>query len=320
MDISYLSILAAFVLAVLCYPPFIKYLEAQSSNQTVSEYALEAFKNKKKTVTFGGLIFVIVTIVVSMVFMKFKVDRNLMLITIVFVAYACIGFVDDYKIVKDGKNDGISPSTKMLLQLISAILFYTLYISTGGSNELVIPVINKSIDLGFLFLPFVMFLFSGASNAVNLTDGMDGLASGTSIIALIPFAYVAFQKNATSIFVFLLALIGALLGFLVFNRKPARIFMGDVGSLALGAVMASVAVLLEMELLFAVIGGVFVFETVTVIIQRTSWKLRKKRVFKYTPIHYTFTLNGWAEQKVVYFFYLLGVISAILGFVLIYFS
>lgn len=319
METILISMIASFGIAMLVYPKFIAYLEASNSKQQVSEYALEAFKNKKKTPTFGGVVFVIVPIIVSLLLNFKNLNSSLMLLIFVYGAYGLIGFIDDYKIVKEGKNDGLTPRSKMLMQLVLAIAFYALYINAGGSNILHIPFANIQLDLGIFYLPFIMFMFSGASNAVNLTDGMDGLAGGTTVIAMIPLILVAYLENH-GIFPLLICIVSALLAFLIFNRKPARIFMGDVGSLALGAMLAATAVLLEVELLFVVIGGVFVYETLCVIIQRISWKLRKKRVFKYTPIHYSFTLNGWDEKDVVKFFYALGLIFAVLGQILILFS
>ncbi|CAM4326881.1 phospho-N-acetylmuramoyl-pentapeptide-transferase [Erysipelothrix aquatica] len=317
MEIALLGLVASAILTILAYPRFIAFLETRGSKQTVSEYALDAFKNKKKTPTFGGALFVIVPIVVALILNGFNVNRDLWLLVLVFGSYAFIGFVDDYKIVTEGKNDGISPRAKMLSQLVLSVVFYVIYIQTGGDNLLAIPFVKQPIDLGIGYLFLIMFMFAGASNAVNLTDGMDGLAGGTTLIALIPFAYLAIKLGRNSVLLFILSLIGALIGFLVFNRKPAKIFMGDVGSLALGAALAAISVLLGAELIFAVVGGVFVFETVCVIIQRTSWKIRKKRVFRYTPIHYSFTLNGWEETDVVNLFYAIGLVCMVIGSVLI---
>ncbi|QIK57336.1 phospho-N-acetylmuramoyl-pentapeptide-transferase [Erysipelothrix sp. HDW6A] len=317
MVIEILGLVGAFTLTFITYPKFIRYLESRDTQQQVSEYALEAFKNKKKTPTFGGLLFVVVPSLVMILLNGFKIDRSLFLLVFVFCIYALIGFIDDYKIVTEGKNDGLTPKTKMGFQLLFSLVFYGIYISTGGTNTLKIPFITQAIDLGYLYIPFIMFLFSGASNAVNLTDGMDGLAGGTMVIALIPFAYLAYDQNESGVLLFILALIGGLLAFLMFNKKPAQIFMGDVGSLALGAALAGISVLLDAEMLLVVIGGVFVFETLCVIIQKISWKTRHKRVFKYTPIHYSFTLSGWKEADVVNLFYAIGLICMVLGFVLI---
>ncbi|AZK44534.1 MULTISPECIES: phospho-N-acetylmuramoyl-pentapeptide-transferase [Erysipelothrix] len=316
MIVGIIAMLTAFALSVVAYPRFIKYLQTSNMEQKVSEYALEEFKNKQKTPTFGGFIFVVVSVLVALVFNGFNFNGSVLLLIGVYAMYALIGLIDDYKIVKEGKNDGLSPKVKMFSQLLLAVLFYVIYIKMGGDNKLALPFMKEPIDLGWFYLPLLMFIFAGASNAVNLTDGMDGLAGGTSVIAFAAFAFVAYTLNRMDVFMVLLAVIGGLLGFLVYNRKPAKIIMGDVGSLALGALFAGVSVLLNKEILLAIVGGVFVFETLCVIIQRTSWKLRHKKVFKYTPIHYSFTLNGWKEENVVNFFYALGVAFAIIGLAL----
>lgn len=302
-------------ITLFLYPKFIETLSSSEIQQEVSEYALEEFKQKAKTPTFGGLIFVVVPIAVSLLLNGLNFSKDLILLIFVFASYGLIGLIDDYKIVKEGKNDGISPKVKLLSQLGLSLIFYFLYILYGGNTLLNLPFTN-GVDLGFLYIPFIMFLLSGTSNAVNLTDGMDGLAGGTVVIALIPFTWFAYQANRMEIVLLLLSVLASLLGFLVYNRKPAQIFMGDVGSLALGALLASVSVLLGKEILLAVIGFVFVFETVTVIMQRISWKLRKKRIFRYTPIHYSFTLAGWKEQDVVNMFYIAGIVCMLIGFAL----
>lgn len=316
MEFSMIAMAISFGLSMLSYPKLISYLEANGSKQTVSEFALDAFKNKPKTPTFGGLIFVGIPIIVAVVFNGLHVDTNLYLLLFVYGSFGLIGFIDDYKIVKEGKNDGLSPKQKFLLQNVLALIFYVFYILNGGSNVLSIPFTTYHLDLGLFYLPLVMFMLVGASNAVNLTDGMDGLAGGTSIIALIPLIVLGWNASS-SLLIALFSILGGLIAFLCFNKKPAKIFMGDVGSLSLGAMMAATAVIFKAELLFIIIGGVFVYETVCVIIQKISWKTRKKRVFRYTPIHYTFTLNGWDESNVVKFFYAIGLVCMVVSLVLI---
>ena len=303
----------SFVLASILYPYFIKYLQENNFQQKPSEYALDEYKEKSQTVTFGGFVFLWVPILVTVLALNKNLDKATILILLVFFAYGMIGLIDDYKIVKEGKNDGLSAKTKFSLQLILAVIFYVLYLKFGGDNLLTIPFKQTPIDLSYLYFVLVLFILTGSSNAVNLTDGMDGLASGTVIIALMPFAYFAYQAEEMGLLFFILSLIAALFAFLRFNKSPAKIFMGDVGSLALGAALGVLAILLRKELLFVIIGGVFVFETLTVIIQQISWRTRKKRIFKYTPIHYSFTLNGWKEKDVVLLFYALGLTFALIG-------
>lgn len=316
MTLGIIGFVLSLGLSFFAYPRFIELLHNSDLKQQVSEYALDEFKGKKQTPTFGGLIFVLIPIVVSLVLNGIKFSQDLLMLIFVFASFALVGLVDDYKIVKEGKNDGISPAVKMGSQLVLALVFYFIYRYYGGNTIVSVPFIKDGIDIGFFYIPFVMLILSGSSNAVNLTDGMDGLAGGTTLIALIPFVWIALQAGRLDILMFIMCVIGGLAGFLIYNHKPAQIFMGDVGSLALGALLASISILLSKELLLVVIGFVFVFETVTVIMQRISWKVRKKRIFRYTPIHYSFTLAGWKEQDVVNFFYIMGVIVMVIGLAL----
>ena len=313
MLIGFLGLGLSFVLGLMFYPTFIEYLQKNDVSQKTSEYALEEYKNKKPTVTFGGVLFVVIPIIVSLLLSLFKPSPTTLLIILVFLAYGLIGLVDDYLIIKKANNDGLSALHKFLMQVVLGVVFYFAYIQLGGNTLINFPFVEKPIEIGYFYPILVVFMLSGASNAVNLTDGMDGLASGTMIIALVPFAYFAFQGNDKSLFLLILSLIGALIAFLFFNRKPAKIFMGDVGSLPLGAFLAMVAIILNKEIILAIIGGVFVYETLTVVIQRISYKVRGKRVFKYTPIHYSYTISGWEEKDVVLFFYGLGLTFMIIG-------
>ena len=313
MTLGLIALATTFILGFFIYPYFIDALKKSTAQQQVSEYALEEFKEKQKTVTFGGAVFVVLPILVVLVLHITKLNIPLLLIMFMYLAYGLLGLVDDYKIIKEGKNDGISAKTKLMSQFALATIFYFVYINTGGSTEIHIPIIHTAIDLKILYLPFVAFMMAAYSNAINLTDGMDGLASGTTIIAFIPLLFFALQKNELSLFVFLMAVVGGLFAFLVYNYNPAKIFMGDVGSLALGALFAVSSIYLKLEILSLVIGGVFVYETVTVVIQQLYFRKTRKRLFKYTPIHYSFTMSGWKETKVVQFFWLLGLIAAIFG-------
>lgn len=311
MEIAIIAGVLSFALGVWIYPKYIKRLQKANVAQTPSEYALDEYKDKAKTVTFGGVIFVFIPVIVAIILGGFSMPLYLIIFT--FVSYALIGLIDDYKIVKEGKNDGLTPKQKLFSQFLIAIIFYVLYLWLGGSNVVFVPILNIELNLSYFYFIFILLYLAGFSNAVNLTDGMDGLAGGTSVIALVGLVYLVSQTNSTSISVLICAVIGGLLSFLVFNRKPAQIFMGDVGSLALGGLFASIAVLLHLEIIMLIIGFVFVFETACVVMQQTSWRLLKRKIFKYTPIHYSFTLSGWSEQKVVNFFYLLGIIFMIIG-------
>ena len=315
MDIVILAIsfLISLTLTLILYSRLIPRFKKLKMHQSISEYALKEFKEKEITPTLGGTVFVTVTTGVSLVLTKFDVfNFSYILVLLTFIGYSLIGFLDDYKIIRDGKNDGLSPKVKLLLQLVLAIIFTWVYLN-NAPGTLKVPFIDDPLNLGVFYSLLVIFMFVGSSNAVNLTDGMDGLSSGTSIIALIPFTIFAMQQSQLSLAIFFLSLLGSLLGYLYFNRKPAKIYMGDCGSLALGGMFAASALVLKKELLLIVIGGVFVIETLSVIIQITSVKLFKKRVFPYTPIHYSFTIKGIREEATVKLFYAVGIVFAILG-------
>lgn len=304
-------------IGVVCYPIAIQWLKQSNLKQQVSEYALEDFKNKAQTPTFGGVLFVVIPSVVVLIFTR---SPYVLLAVGVYVAYGFIGLLDDYLIIKQGKNDGLSAKAKLLFQCILGIAFYGAFRALGGDNTILIPFMKTPIDLGIFYALFVVFLLAGSSNAVNLTDGMDGLAGGTTLIALGAFAIIANMELAMDLVYLIMAVSGALLAYLFYNKKPAQIFMGDAGSLPLGALLAVLAILLKIEVIFAVLAGVFVWETLCVIIQQVSVRTRKKKVFRYTPIHYSFTLNGWDERRVVWMFYGLSVICAILAIALMVIS
>lgn len=215
-------------------------------------------------------------------------------------------------------NEGLKPLYKYALQSIVAIAFYFLAQSfiPGFDHSLSIPLLHIEIDLGWFYPVLIYFMFTAESNAVNLTDGLDGLATGLSMIAISVFVIFAVMNKNYPVAVYAMCVVGALLGFMYYNYHPARIFMGDTGSLALGGLLASLAVLTSQELLLILIGGVFLMETLSVIIQVVSFKTRGKRVFKMAPIHHHFEMLGWSEQQVVISFWFFGFICGIIGIVL----
>lgn len=303
---------ASLTVTWLTIPWLIGFLKKLKYGQSISEYSLDEHKAKTGTPTMGGIAFVVIPVIMFFIFFFDVIDANVWLLIFSYLGYALIGFWDDIKIIIEKKNDGLPAKFKFLLQVILALIFYFFY-KDIASSSIVIPVVNWTLTLGWLYAGLVFFMLVGASNAVNLTDGMDGLAAGTSFLALIPFIFFAVIGKEYAIAGFALAVLGSLLAYLRFNVYPAKIFMGDTGSLPLGALLATMAILLKQEVLLVLIGGVFVYETLCVIIQIGSVKIRKKRVFKYTPIHYSFVLSGWKEVRVVHFFWMLGFIFALLG-------
>lgn len=229
-----------------------------------------------------------------------------------YLGYALIGFIDDFIIVVRKNNEGLKPAYKFALQSILAIIFYFIY-QTIAATTLHIPVFNLTWEMGVLYFVLVFIMFTAESNAVNFTDGLDGLCAGTCMIAFFPYIIFALVQGKSDLAIFLLAVCGSLLGYLKFNLHPAKIFMGDTGSLALGGLLAASAMILKEELLLILIGGVFLAEMLSVVIQVTHFKRTRKRIFKMAPLHHHFELSGFKETQVVILFWSVGLLCAIAG-------
>ncbi len=315
----FFSFILGFIITFIAMPRFIPFLTKLKFGQVEREEGPESHKIKGGTPTMGGIVFIAASVIaVYLTFPSYILDPTVGLITLMFVGYGLIGFIDDYLIVVKKTNLGLSAAKKYLLQSILAILFYVLALNfvPGFSTVITIPVIRTSVDIGFLYPVLVYFMFTATSNGVNLSDGLDGLATGLSMVAIAPFVIFGLMSKTYAISVYGMAVIGALLGFMMYNYHPAKIFMGDSGSLSLGGLLAVLAIFAKQELLLLLVGGVFVVETLSVIIQVTSFKLTGKRVFKMAPLHHHFELLGWAEQQVVISFWLGGFICGMVGIVL----
>ena len=301
-----------FVLIII---PFLKKLKA---GQNINIY-VEAHRNKAGTPTMGGLIFIIPTFAITLFLLltgKIEYSVNLVIVLFVFLSYGLIGFLDDFISLRRKTNKGLTQFQKILLQLIVALVFYVLFRQyTAGDSYLRISALGIDWNLGWFYGVFILFLLVGSSNAVNLTDGLDGLAGGLSAIAFLAFGLIAMGswwiEGNSDMGIFCFILMGSIMGFLVYNSNPAKVFMGDTGSLTLGATMATIAILTSHELSLAVIGGVFVIETLTVIIQISSVVLLKRRVFLMTPIHHHFERLGWRENDIVKLFWIVGFILSL---------
>lgn len=295
--------------------PFLKKLKA---GQNINIY-VEAHRNKAGTPTMGGLIFIIPTFAITLFLLltgKIEYSVNLVIVLFVFLSYGLIGFLDDFISLRRKTNKGLTQFQKILLQLIVALVFYVLFRQyTAGDSYLRISALGIDWNLGWFYGVFILFLLVGYSNAVNLTDGLDGLAGGLSAIAFLAFGLIAMGswwiEGNSDMGIFCFILMGSIMGFLVYNSNPAKVFMGDTGSLTLGATMATIAILTSHELSLAVIGGVFVIETLTVIIQISSVVLLKRRVFLMTPIHHHFERLGWRENDIVKLFWIVGFILSL---------
>lgn len=265
-----------------------------------------------------GGVMIIASITITALIVTMKVQQGIGyetgLLLLVLLGFGLLGFLDDFIKVVMKRNLGLTSKQKLLGQIIISIIFYLVLRNQEFSTAISIPGTNISFDLGWFYAIFIIFMLVGSSNAVNLTDGLDGLLAGTAAIAFGAFAILSWYSSSNLVItLFCLAAVGALLGFLVFNAHPAKVFMGDTGSLALGGVIASVAILLKMEILLVIIGGIFVIETLSVIIQVISFKTTGKRVFLMSPLHHHYELKGWSEWKVVTTFWAVGFLFAILG-------
>lgn len=309
-----LAIISSIVLTTIIMPFYIKALKKHHANQSVSEYALDSYKKKEKTPIMGGLIFVMIPVIVYLLINPNRFSNPLVNFVILsYISFCFVGFFDDILIILKNNNDGLTPRFKLVLEcLITIVLFFIFKNDLSFSID--IPFINGGIQVSpIIFMPFMVLLFAAEANAVNFTDGMDGLCAGVSIIALIIFAIIAYKCSEMNLLLLIISIIGGLIGYLFFNFHPAKIFMGDSGSLALGALFSAIAVSLNKEVALFFIGGVFVIEMFCVCLQLLSVKLFHKRVFSYTPIHYAFVLKGNKEVKVVLFFYLAELLLALIG-------
>lgn len=289
--------------------PWLKTLHAQ---QSIREEGPQSHKAKSGTPTMGGL-FILTAVTITVLVMAPQTMTTWILLFLT-LGHGLLGFLDDFiKSVKK-RNLGLTAKQKLLGQFIMAAIFC--YIASTVivlPTTLWIPLADVTMNIGWLYYPLVFLIILGATNAVNLTDGLDGLAAGTSAIAAVAFAVLALLMGNDAVAFFGVAVCGACLGFLYYNANPAKVFMGDTGSLALGGAFAGMAMLTKSELLLVIIGGVFVMEALSVIIQVISFKTRGVRVFKMSPIHHHFELSGWSERKVVIRFWLLGALLALLG-------
>lgn len=308
----------ALIMTVALMPVFIPLLKRMKFGQSIREEGPQSHLKKTGTPTMGGLVFLISIIVTVLLVAAFngELTTPVVILLIVLFGYGLIGFLDDFIKVVLKRNLGLTSLQKLLTQIVIAVLSFFLLRANGFDTALGIPFTDVSIELGWVYVLFIVFWLVGFSNAVNLTDGLDGLVAGTASIAFAAFGILAIAQQETGIALFTFAVAGGLIGFLIFNKYPAKVFMGDTGSLALGGALAMVSILLKQELLLLLIGLVFVIETASVILQVGSFKLRKKRIFKMSPIHHHFELSGWSEWKVVTVFWGVGFISAAIAVLL----
>lgn len=319
---SLFALMIGFIISTIFGVLLIPLLKKIKAGQRINVY-VDAHKLKAGTPTMGGFIFIIpciITVILLLLSGKMNYSINLFIIIFVFLSYSLIGFLDDYISLKKNQNKGLSQLQKLFFQFIVAIVFYILMRHFGdGDSVLRITFFNFEWNLSWFYGLFILFLLVGTSNAVNLTDGLDGLAGGLSAIAFLAYGLIAWGSNWISgyqdIGIFCFILVGCIMGFLVFNSHPAKVFMGDTGSLSLGATLATVAILTSHEFSLALIGGVFVIETLSVIIQISSVVIFKKRVFLMSPIHHHFERLGWTEGDIVKLFWIGGFMLSLIALI-----
>ena len=319
---SVLAMMIAFILAIVFGYFLIPLLKKLKVKQNLSDYLSEQHKEKSGVPTMGGLIFIIptiLTVLVLLILNKIEFTENLFIVIFVFCGYALVGFLDDFLIIKRHNNKGLTQLQKLFGQLIIALVFFYIFINSGNEPELTISTLGISINMGWFYGIFVLFVLLASSNAVNLTDGLDGLAGGLSLIAFLTFGLIAWSSGSVygseDVAIFCFILVGSLLAFLFYNTHPAKVIMGDTGSLSLGATMAAIAIITNHELTLIIIAGVFVIETLTSIIQTLSVILRGKKVFLMTPLHHHFEKLGWKENDIVKTFWVVGLILSMAAIV-----
>ncbi len=326
-----LGALTALLISFVIGPVMIRKLSAKKIGQSIRELGPQSHYEKSGTPTMGGAL-ILVAIAISTLLWADLSNRYIWVILLVTMGYGVIGFIDDYRKVVKRNSDGLSAKAKYLAQsvigLTAAIFLYKTAI-LPAETQLIVPFFKDfMLDMGWMYIVLTYFVIVGTSNAVNLTDGLDGLAimptvmvaAGLGIFAYLSghvtfssYLAIPYLPNAGELIVFCAALVGAGLGFLWFNAYPAMVFMGDVGALALGAALGVLAVLVRQEIVLMIMGGVFVMETLSVIIQVASFKLTGNRVFRMAPIHHHFELKGWPEPRVIVRFWIITVILVLIG-------
>lgn len=308
------ALVLAIALVLALGPQLIPFLHKLKFGQSIREVGPSTHLKKAGTPTMGGILFV-PAIMLPTIFLT-SIDKNVILVMLLFLGHFILGFLDDYIKVVLKRNLGLKAKEKILGQLLIAMIFGYFV----DQKPLWIPLLNLYWDMGVLYYPFVFLVIIGTTNAVNLTDGLDGLLAGTTLPVALAYFIIAYSLVDTNLAIIAISLLGACLAFLKFNSYPARVFMGDTGSLAIGGVIAGLALVTNTTLLLIILGGIYVIEALSVIAQVTSFKLTGQRILKMSPIHHHFELIGWREIKVVRVFVFLNIFFALLGVAIFWIS
>ncbi|MFI3069420.1 phospho-N-acetylmuramoyl-pentapeptide-transferase [Streptococcus suis] len=331
MQFTILSGVVAFIVTVILIPRFITFYQAKRIEGQQMHEDVKQHQFKAGTPTMGGTVFLVVAILVTFIFAASlnMLTGGVLAILFILALYGLVGFLDDFLKIFRKINEGLNPKQKLALQILGGLVFYFVHVRGSGGGEL--NVFGHIINLGVLYLPFVLFWLVGFSNAVNLTDGIDGLASISVVISLLAYSVIAYNEQKFDILLVCVTIIGGLLGFFVYNRKPAKIFMGDVGSLALGGMLATISIALRVEWTLLLIGFVYVLETSSVMLQVSYFKYSKKkfgegrRIFRMTPFHHHLELGGltgksekWSEWQVDFFLWSVGLVMSLITLAILY--
>ena len=311
------SLLVSFLLSIFFTKKVIEISNKKKASQIEREY-LDNHIAKKGTPTMGGIGFVLSSVISFFLFnFNSSLSYSVLAVLLSYIGFFLIGFVDDYLKIKIKSYAGLSAKIRILLEIVLC-MYVVLLLKEGGFtlDRLYLPLLNNFVETAYLFLPFFLIVLIGSANAINLSDGLDGLASGLSMIALTPFLLISLDTGNYQLTLLLVSIVGALIGFLFFNFHPAKIFMGDCGSLALGGVLGASSIVLDSEIILGVAGFVFVIEAISVIIQVSYYKMTHKRIFLMAPLHHHFEKKGWQEWKVVMVFYLVGCFASMLAIII----
>lgn len=312
MEINNFAILTSLIIVILGTYVFIPFLQRLKFGQEIREEGPKRHMEKKGTPTMGGIVFIFAITITS--FMAINIHSNYLYAVLGMILFGFVGFVDDYIKVVLKRNLGLRAYQKVLMQIVVSTVIAHLTYDIG--HEILIPIVNTTVDLGSYYYIFVVLFMISITNSVNLTDGLDGLSTSVSISAMVFYVYLAYTLASTDLMNSSLIFIFALVGFLYFNKYPAKIFMGDTGSLAIGGYLGGLALVTGTELYIIIVCGVFVIETLSVIMQVVSFKTTGKRIFKMSPLHHHFELMGWSEKKVVRTFFAVNVMLSIVAIII----
>lgn len=302
----------ALLVSVLVGPVLIPFLHKLKFGQEIREEGPSWHKKKSGTPTMGGFIFIAGVLAATLFMAR---DTSTLIVLICAVGFGLIGFIDDFIKVILKRNLGLTALQKLALQIALAVAFVITLNALGLLHtDIILPFVKEPVNLGWFYVAFAVFIMVGFVNAVNLTDGLDGLATSVTAVVSLFFAAVSLLAGNNSLAVFLVALTGGCLGFLIFNHYPAKVFMGDTGSLFLGGAVSAAAIVLKMPLILVIVGIIYVVEALSVMLQVASFKLTGKRIFKMSPIHHHFEMCGWREVKIVSVFCAVTVVFCVIGY------